>query len=63
MIFVELFRVFFMCWLGLTGMILLGGVIAEATQQGLGPKQILEIIPFLIPSTLPYTLPTTTLFA
>lgn len=63
MIFLELFRVFFLCWIGLTGMILLGGVIAEATQQGLGPRQILEIIPFLIPSTMPYTLPTTTLFA
>jgi lipopolysaccharide export system permease protein len=63
MIFVELFRVFFLCWIGLTGMILLGGVIAEATQQGLAPAQILEIIPFLIPSTMPYTLPTTTLFA
>ncbi len=63
MIFIELFRVFFLCWIGLTGMILLGGVIAEATQQGLGPSQILEIIPFLVPSTMPYTLPTTTLFA
>jgi lipopolysaccharide export system permease protein len=63
MIFFELFRVFLLCWLGLTGMILLGGVIAEATQQGLGPMQILEIIPLLIPNTMPYTLPTTTLFA
>jgi lipopolysaccharide export system permease protein len=63
MIFIELFRVFFLSWVGLTGMILLGGVIAEATQQGLGPTQILEIIPFLLPSMMPYTLPTTTLFA
>jgi lipopolysaccharide export system permease protein len=63
MIFMELFRVFFLCWVALTGMILLGGVIAEASQQGLGPTQILEIIPFLIPSFMPYTLPTTTLFA
>ncbi len=63
MIFIELFRVFFLCWVGLTGLVLLAGVIAEATQQGLGPMQIVEIIPFLIPSTMPYTLPTTTLFA
>jgi lipopolysaccharide export system permease protein len=63
MIFFELFRVFFLCWIALTGMFLLGGVIAEATQQGLGPAQILQIIPYVIPSTMPYTLPTTTLFA
>jgi lipopolysaccharide export system permease protein len=63
MIFLELFRIFFLCWVGLTAMILLGGVIAEATQQGLGPMQILEIIPLLIPNTIPYTLPTATLFA
>lgn len=63
MIFWELFKVFVLCWIGLTTLILVGGVIAEATQQGLGPTQILEIIPFLIPSTMPYTLPTTTLFA
>jgi lipopolysaccharide export system permease protein len=63
MIFMELFRIFFLCWIGLTGMILLGGIIAEATQQGLGPAQILEIIPMLVPNTMPYTLPTATLFA
>src|SRR5262249_1109443 len=39
------------------------GLIAEATQQGLGPSQILTAIPLLIPSTLPYTIPATTLFA
>jgi lipopolysaccharide export system permease protein len=63
MIFMELLRIFFLCWIGLTGMILLGGIIAEATQQGLGPGQILELIPMLIPNTMPYTLPTATLFA
>jgi lipopolysaccharide export system permease protein len=63
MIFLELFRVFFLCWIGLTGMILLGGIVAEATQQGLSPGQILEIIPLLVPNTMPYTLPTATLFA
>ena len=41
-----------------------GWVTAWATsQQGLGPAQILEAIPLLIPSTLPYTIPATTLFA
>lgn len=62
-IFYELFRVFFMCWVALTSLILLGGIVAEASQQGLGPAQILQLIPFLVPTTMPYTLPATCLFA
>jgi lipopolysaccharide export system permease protein len=48
---------------GITGILLMAGIIAEASQQGLGPGQILAAIPLLIPSTLPYTIPATTLFA
>src|SRR5437879_11888333 len=63
MIFWELVRVFFLALVALTGMLVMGGVVAEATQHGLGPVQLLMAIPLLIPSTLPYTLPATTLFA
>lgn len=63
MIFIELFRVFLLSWVGLTGLLVMAGLFAEATQQGLNPGQILLVIPYLIPSTMPYTLPTTTLFA
>src|SRR5262249_15580095 len=49
--------------LGITGILLMAGIVAEATQQGLNAVQVLEIIPLLIPSTLPYTIPATTLFA
>lgn len=63
MIFMELFRVFFLALLALTGMLLMGGLFAEASQRGLGPGQLLAAIPLIIPSTLPYTLPATTLFA
>src|SRR5439155_2109578 len=48
---------------GITGILLMAGIVAEASQQGLGPTQILAAIPLLIPSTLPYTIPATTLFA
>ena len=44
-------------------MLLMAGIVAEASQRGLTPLQILAAIPLLIPSTLPYTLPATTLFA
>jgi lipopolysaccharide export system permease protein len=62
-IFYELTKVFLLAFVGLTGLLLLAGVIAEATRNGLGPAQILAAIPLLIPSTIPYTVPTTTLFA
>ncbi len=63
MILWELVKVFLMSLIGITGILLMAGIVAEASQQGLGPDQILEAIPLLIPSTLPYTIPATTLFA
>src|SRR5207253_1304662 len=43
-------------------MLLLAGIVAEATQRGLTPSQIIAVIPLLIPGTLPWTIPATTLF-
>src|ERR1700677_4884489 len=63
MILWELLKVFVISLIGITGILLMAGIIAEASQQGLGPKQILAAIPLLIPSTLPYTIPATSLFA
>src|SRR2546422_5441695 len=63
MILWELCKVFLMALVAITGILLMAGLIAEASQQGLGPSQILMAIPLLIPSTLPYTIPATTLFA
>jgi lipopolysaccharide export system permease protein len=63
MILWELVKVFLMSLVGITGILLMAGIVAEASQQGLGPAQILAAIPLLIPSTLPYTIPATTLFA
>ncbi len=63
MVFWELVKVFVLCLVAITGILLMAGIVAEATQQGLNPGQILAIIPLLIPSTLPYTIPATTLFA
>src|SRR3954468_9855427 len=63
MIFRELVRVFLLSLLSITGILLVAGIVAEASQQGLKPAMVLAIIPLLIPSTLPYTIPATTLFA
>jgi lipopolysaccharide export system permease protein len=59
----ELTKVFLMSLVGITGILLMAGIVAEATQHGLGPTQVLAVIPLIIPSTLPYTIPATTLFA
>jgi lipopolysaccharide export system permease protein len=59
----ELLKVFLLALVGLTGILLIAGIIAEASQHGLGPQQILMVIPLIIPNTMPYTLPATTLFA
>jgi lipopolysaccharide export system permease protein len=59
----ELVRVFLLSLLGITGMLLMAGIVAEASQHGLSPGQIIAAIPLLVPSTLPYTIPATTLFA
>jgi lipopolysaccharide export system permease protein len=63
MVLLELSKVFVLSLIGITGILLMAGIIAEASQQGLGPMQILAAIPLLVPSTLPYTIPATTLFA
>ncbi len=63
MIFWELLRVFLLCLTGLTGLFLIGGIIQQATQFGVGGQQLLRIIPLLIPNSLPYTIPATMLFA
>jgi lipopolysaccharide export system permease protein len=63
MILGELVKVFFIALVVITGILLMAGIVAEASQQGLAPGQVLAAIPLLVPSTLPYTIPATTLFA
>ncbi len=63
MIFWELLKVFLLSLVAIMGILLMAGIVAEATQQGLSPMQVLMILPLLLPSLLPYTLPATTLFA
>jgi lipopolysaccharide export system permease protein len=63
MILWDLIRIFSITLVSLTGLFLMGGLVAEASQRGLAPAQIISIIPLMIPGTLPYTIPATTLFA
>ncbi len=63
MIFWELVRVFALSLVGMTGIFLIAGVIQQATQLGVAPGKLFQVIPLLIPSSLPYTVPATILFA
>jgi lipopolysaccharide export system permease protein len=59
----ELTKAFVLSLIALTGILLLAGLVAEASQRGLTPAQILAAMPLIIPSLMPYTIPSTTLFA
>lgn len=62
-IFYELIKVFVLALIGMTGILVMAGIVTYASQQGLSPAQIFAIIPLIIPDMLPYSIPTTMLFA
>jgi lipopolysaccharide export system permease protein len=62
-LFAELVRVFSLLVVALTVMLVFVGLFQEATQRGLGAMQILQIMPFVVPSMLPFTIPATLLLA
>ncbi|MCA9060332.1 MAG: LptF/LptG family permease [Planctomycetaceae bacterium] len=59
----ELIRVFGLLVVVLTIMLVFVGLFREATERGLGPVQILQIMPFVVPSMLPFTIPATLLLS
>lgn len=59
----ELVRVFSLLVIVLTVMLVFVGLFREATDRGLGPVQIMQIMPFVVPSMLPFTIPATLLLA
>lgn len=59
----ELVRVFSLLVVALTVMLVFVGLFREATERGLGPVQILQIMPYVVPSMLPFTIPATLLLS
>jgi len=57
----ELVRVFAFLLSVLTILLVFVGVIGEAAKSGLGPMQIVQILPYIVPSLLPFTIPATLL--
>ena len=59
----ELVRVFLLLVVVLTVMLVFVGLFQEAAARGLGPAQIFQIMPFVVPSMLPFTIPATLLLS
>ena len=61
-IFLELLKVFVVTLGALTGFVVVFFVVREALNQGLGPWEVLRMIPYALPWSLQLTLPGTLLF-
>jgi len=62
-VLVELIKVFLIALTGMTLFMVLVGVSREALSQGLGLKQVLMLIPYILPDALRFAVPGTILFA
>ncbi len=59
----EVFRAFALALLTITAVFVLLTVMSKAASVGLGPMEILKLIPYMIPASLPFTVPVSLLFA
>lgn len=59
----ELLKVFFVALVSLTLMMILIGIVKQAMQNGLGPEQMVRLLPYILPDALRFSLPATALFA
>jgi len=59
----EVLKVFLVALAAMTAMMLIVGVVREATDRGLGGAQVARLIPYILPDMLRYTVPATLLFA
>ncbi|MBM3970364.1 MAG: YjgP/YjgQ family permease [Planctomycetes bacterium] len=62
-ILAELLRVFVFVLGILTVLLGFLGVFQQITERGLGPLQVVQVLPYLIPSLVPYTIPATLLLS
>ena len=59
----ELLRVFGFLLGVLTVLLVFVGVLEQAAEKGLGPEQIAQILPYVVPSLMPFTIPATLLLS
>jgi lipopolysaccharide export system permease protein len=56
-VFLEVLRVFLFVLSCLTVLLIFVGVFQQASERGLGPLQLLQILPYVVPSLLPFAIP------
>ena len=59
----ELLKIFLVALTALTVLLLIYGLYKQARDQGLGPEQVVRLIPYILPEMLRYTIPATLLLA
>ena len=59
----QVLRSFLLALVTITAIFVLFMVMAEATRAGLGPGDLVRIVPYIVPSSLPYTVPVALLFS
>ena len=59
----EVVRAFTLALLTITCIFVLFMIMAEAAKMGLTPRDILTLVPYVIPGSMPYTIPVSLLFA
>jgi lipopolysaccharide export system permease protein len=62
-ILVDLIKVLLLVITIMTVLLVFVGVFREVTERGLGPLQVLQILPYVVPSLLPFTIPATLLLS
>ena len=60
-VLLELLKTFALTLSIVTVLLVIVGVLREASETGLGPIQIIQILPYVVPSLLPFTVPATLL--
>ncbi len=59
----ELAKIFLISSFGFVVLMILVGLIEEATKKGLGPDVIFQLVPYIIPKALMFAMPATCLFS
>lgn len=59
----ELTKIFLVSSLAFVGLMLIFGVVDEASDRGIGPEIILQMIPYIFPKALMFAMPATCLFS
>jgi lipopolysaccharide export system permease protein len=59
----EILRIFAVALVSLTLIMILFGLVREVLQQGLGPAQVVQLLPYILPNALVFAVPGTILLA